>query len=71
MTKKQINNIDYLQAIESLKYNIKFMEDLMKNIYGEDKDQIIKAIYAANCIHRYINDQLINDVQLMDLAYSL
>jgi hypothetical protein len=60
MTKEHSN---VLEAKRSLKDHIKFMEILIKHLNGPDKLLRGRATWAAWCIHRYLNDKLIGDIQ--------
>ncbi len=54
-------NID--EAKESLKYHIKFFESLLKHLKGNDEVFKSRAMWAAWCLHRYVNDGLILDIE--------
>lgn len=60
MTKEYDNILD---AKRSLKAHISFMEKLVKHLNGTDKLLRGRACWAAWCLHRYFNDQLMNDIQ--------
>lgn len=52
-----------LEAKKSVKLHIEFFESLLKHLNGTDKVLRSRACFAAWCLHRYINDKLIGDVQ--------
>lgn len=52
-----------LEAKRSLKHNINFLETMLKHLNGTDKIFRARAVWASWCIHRYINDRLMIDVQ--------
>jgi hypothetical protein len=52
-----------LEASNSLEDNIEFMKMLLKHMNGQDKGIQIRSLFGAWCIHRYINDILIEDVE--------
>ena len=58
---KDHNNV--LEAKRSLKVHIEFMEALVKHLNGPDKVLRARAMWAAWCLHRYFNDNLISDIQ--------
>lgn len=58
---QEYNNV--LEAKKSVKSHIEFFEALLKHLNGTDKALRSRACFAAWCLHRYINDQLINDIQ--------
>lgn len=51
------------EAKQSLKHHIKFFDALLKHLNGSD--QIVKgrAMWATWCLHRYINDGLMVDIE--------
>lgn len=51
-----------LEAKRSAKAHIEFFEKLLEHLKGHDKALRTRAVWAAWCLHRYINDHLINDV---------
>lgn len=57
---KEYDNI--LEAKRSVKAHIDFFEALLKHLKGTDKLLRNRAIWTAWCLHRYINDNLMNDL---------
>lgn len=51
-----------LEARKSIKTNIEFFETLLSHLKGTDKLLRSKAVWATWCLHRYIHDHLIKDV---------
>ena len=51
-----------VEAKKSVKAHINFFEELLKHLKGTDKALRGRAVWAAWCLHRYINDHLINDI---------
>jgi len=51
-----------LEAKKSVKAHIEFFENLLQHLKGTDKVLRNRAVWAAWCLHRYINDHLITDV---------
>ena len=60
MTKYEQNVID---AKKTIKAHIKFFEALLKNLNGSDETVKGGALWVGWCLHRYINDDLVNDVK--------
>lgn len=54
-----------LEAKKSVKAHIQFFESLLKHLNGTDKALRSRAVWAAWCLHRYINDRLINEIQMV------
>lgn len=52
-----------LEAKKSTKAHIAFFESLLKHLNGTDKTLRARAVYAAWCLHRYINDRLMSELQ--------
>lgn len=52
-----------LEAKRSTKAHIEFFESLLKHLNGTDKVLRSRAVYAAWCLHRYINDRLMGELQ--------
>lgn len=50
------------EAKTSIKNHIKFMEALLKHLNGSNPIQKGRAMWAAWCLHRYINDRLMDDI---------
>lgn len=51
------------EAKQSLKAHIKFFEALLGHIRGPDPVLKGRAMWATWCLHRYINDGLIQDIE--------
>lgn len=58
---KEEDNV--VQAKKSLKSHIKFLESLLSHINGSDIEMKGRAMWATWCIHRYLNDGLIKDIE--------
>ena len=56
-------NENITEAKKSLKYHIKFFESLLAHIRKGEEPQLSRAMWATYCLHRYINDGLINDIE--------
>lgn len=52
-----------LEARHSVKAHIQFFQSLLKHLTGTDKALRSRACWAAWCLHRYINDHMMNDIQ--------
>lgn len=51
------------EAVKSLKSHIKFFESLLGHIrFGEPQFKA-RAMWASWCLHRYINDRLVDDIK--------
>lgn len=50
-------------AKKSLKAHITFFEALLKHLRGNDKALQARAMWATWCLHRYINDGLMPDIE--------
>lgn len=59
--KKEYENI--LEAKRSIKAHIQFFESLLNHLNGTDKALRGRACFASYCLHRYMNDQFMNDLQ--------
>ncbi len=57
---KEYNTV--LEAKKSVKSHIDFFENLLKHLNSTDKALRTRAVWAAWCLHRYINDHLIADI---------
>lgn len=51
------------EAKESIKYHIKFFESLLDNIRRGKEPHMGHAMWATWCLHRYIEDRLIEDIE--------
>ena len=51
------------EARQSLKHHIKFFESLLKHVSGNDEVIKGRAMWASWCLHRYINDGLVKDIE--------
>ena len=58
------------EAKNSIKYHIKFCQSLLKHVSGSDEQLKLRAMYATWCLHRYINDQLIDDIEKANRDHS-
>lgn len=56
-------NKNITDAKHSLKSHIKFLEALLKHINGNDTILKNRAMWATYCLHRYINDGLMIDIE--------
>ncbi len=56
-------NKNIYEAKQSLKAHIKFFEALLKHVNGTDEVLKARAMWATWCLHRYINDGLIVDIE--------
>lgn len=52
------------EAKQSLKSHIKFFEALLNHIKGNDPVLKGRAMWATWCLHRYINDGLVKDIEM-------
>jgi hypothetical protein len=52
-----------IDAKKSLKAHIKFFESLLGHLRGNDTILKGRAMWATWCLHRYINDGLIGDIE--------
>ena len=57
-------NKNIYEAKQSLKAHIKFFEALLKHVNGTDEVLKARAMWATWCLHRYINDWLIVDIEI-------
>jgi hypothetical protein len=51
------------EAKQSLKAHIKFFDALLKHLNGSDQVLKGRAMWATWCLHRYINDGLVIDIE--------
>lgn len=56
-------NKNIYEAKQSLKSHIKFFEALLKHVNGNDEVFKNRAMWATWCLHRYINDKLMVDIE--------
>lgn len=56
-------NVNITEAKNSLKYHIKFFESLLQHVRRGTEPHLSRSMWAAWCLHRYINDQLMNDIE--------
>lgn len=54
----------------SVKSHIKFFEALLTHLKGSDPVLKGRAMWAAWCLHRYINDNLISDIEQAMKTYG-
>lgn len=66
--KTELDNV--LEARKSAKSHIEFFEKLLEHLKGTDKTLRARAVWATWCLHRYINDCLITDVNNAILMHS-
>ena len=57
------DNPNIQEAKKSLKHHIKFLESPKDHITKKEEPMLSRAMWATWCLHRYINDQLVNDIQ--------
>jgi hypothetical protein len=60
MTKEHDN---LLEAKRSVKAHIEFFEALLGHLKGHNIILRNRAVWASWCLHRYINDKLMDDIQ--------
>lgn len=64
MEKTMNNENETIQeAKKSIKSHIKFFESLLGHIKGNNPALKSRAMWATWCLHRYINDRLIHDIE--------
>lgn len=51
-----------LEAKKSVKAHIIFLETILEHLKSHDKVLRGRAVLASWCLHRYINDHFINDI---------
>ena len=51
------------EAKQSIKSHIKFFESLLSHLNGADPVLKGRAMWASWCLHRYMNDSLVSDIQ--------
>lgn len=51
------------EAKQSLKSHIKFFESLLGHIKGNNEVLKARSMWATWCLHRYIQDQLVFDIE--------
>jgi hypothetical protein len=56
-------NVTIAEAKKSLKYHIKFLESLKEHIIRGQEPMLSRSMFATWCLHRYINDQLVHDIE--------
>ena len=57
------DNPNIQEAKKSLKHHIKFLESLKDHITKKEEPMLSRAMWATWCLHRYINDQLVHDIE--------
>lgn len=50
-------------AGKTMRSHIKFIESLITHIRGNDEVMKARAMWASWCIHRYMNEGLIKDIE--------
>lgn len=63
-------NKNVYEAKNSLKAHIKFFEALLKHVNGNDEVLKSRAMWATWCLHRYINDGLMVDIEMAMREYG-
>lgn len=56
-------NVNIKEAKKSLKHHIKFFESLLQHIRRGEEPILSRSMWATWCLHRYINDGLITDIE--------
>lgn len=56
-------NVNITEAKKSLKHHIKFFDSLLLHIRRGEEPHLSRAMWATWCLHRYINDGLIKDIE--------
>lgn len=56
-------NKNIYEAKQSLKAHIKFFETLLKHVNSNDVALQNRAMWATWCLHRYMNDGLVIDIE--------
>ena len=56
-------NENIIEAKKSLKHQIKFFESLLAHIRRGDEPFLSRSMWATWCLHRYIEDQLVHDIE--------
>lgn len=64
-------NKNVYEAKESLKAHIKFFQALLKHVNGTDEALKNRAMWATWCLHRYMNDGLILDMEQAMKEYGM
>ena len=57
------NEHNISEAKKALKSHIKFLEALLKHLKGTNKPMQARAIWTSWCLHQYINEKLMLDIQ--------
>lgn len=61
MTKKKYSI--QKEAIKSLEYHISFLKSLKENIRQGEPALVIKSIFAAHCLHEFMQEKLMPEVE--------
>lgn len=56
-------NLNIQEAKKSLKHHIKFFDSLLQHIRRGEEPMLSRSMWATWCLHRYINDQLMGDIE--------
>ncbi len=56
-------NPNITEAKKSLKHHIKFFESLLAHIRKGEEPMLSRSMWATWCLHRYINDGLMGDIE--------
>lgn len=59
-----------VEAKNVLKHQIKFLESLKRHISGDDLMMKSNAMWTAWCLHQYMQNQLIKDIEKAQMAHS-
>ena len=57
------DNPNIQKAKKSLKHHIKLLESLKDHITKEEEPMLSRAMWVTWCLHRYINEKLIHDIE--------
>jgi hypothetical protein len=56
-------NVNITEAKMSLKHHVKFFESLLKHIRKGEEPMLSRSMWATWCLHRYIEDRLMDDIK--------
>lgn len=65
-----IENKNVVEAKKCLNAHLKFIQALKKHINGTDPIMKGRALWASWCIHRYMNDTLVSDIEKAMIEYG-
>jgi hypothetical protein len=60
---RTVHEQNIYEAKQSIKSHIKFFESLLKHLNSDADRQKNRALWASWCLHRYINEGLIVDIE--------